>query len=78
MRVISIDVLYVPDRINPVAQVMMGPIMVAEVSREDPERSVIQICNVPNVQLDSCLETYIDALREAERRVVEAIVSAGS
>lgn len=73
MNNIYIEVHAVPDRRLPVAQIYSGSIMIAEVSREDRHTAVIQVCNIPNITLDFELETYIEMLREADRRVVLAI-----
>jgi hypothetical protein len=73
MNRIHIEVLVVPDRKFPVAQISSNSIMLAEISRENISSAVIQVCNIPNIELDFDLEAYIDALREADKRVIQAI-----
>jgi hypothetical protein len=73
MKKIYIEVHAVPDRALPVAEVYSGSIMIAEISREDRDRPVIQVCNIPMIPLDFGLDEYIEALREADKQLVEAI-----
>jgi hypothetical protein len=73
MAELYFEIHSVPDRSFPVAQVYCGAIMVAEVSREDGENSLLQVCNIPAIEIDMDMATYIQTLHRAEESLVEAI-----